>query len=371
MKRPKMLLFVGFLILALLMAGCGAEGQDSPGGGDASDGGDQGSGGEVAGGGSSSGGGGQQPSGPPTPTPFVYSGPQPAAGTGNVYGRLLWNGQPVVGATVRLCDEVEFMGGCQGLEYSTTSDENGVYLFTDIDPITYALTYQDPVTQDWFYITSGLLNAADFEVSADQVLNAGDLNIVKYDMTLLEPADESQLSDPRPTLAWEAYAEAEYYEIVLSPQRGSSIFLFEELVETSIAPPVDLLNCNYGWYLKAYNSQGIQIAETEGIWHFDMVDQPYSCNVTGLSPADGAAVKGEDIVLSWDAHELAVYYKVNMYNADDSSISVLDFVRSESPSYTITQSVPAGEYTWVVYAHDQSDDFFAFSATYTLLVTEP
>lgn len=362
MKQPKMLLFVGFLILALLMVGCGA----------GSDGEVQGSeGGEVEGE-SSSGGGGQQPSGLPTSTPFVYSGPQPAAGTGNVYGRLLWNGQPVVGATVRLCDEVEFMGGCQGLEYSTATDDTGVYLFTDIDPITYALTYQEQGAEDWFYITSGLLNAADFEVSAGQVLDAGDLNIVKYDMTLVEPADESRLSDPRPTLVWQAYADAEYYEIVLSPQRGSSIFLFEELVETSIAPPVDLLNCNYGWYLRAYNSQGIQIAETEGIWHFDVVDQPYSCDVTGLSPADGAAISGgADIPLSWDAHDLAVYYQINMYNADDSSISVLDFVRAEDPSYTITQSVEPGNYSWVVYAYDQTGDFFAFSSIYTLVVTDP
>jgi hypothetical protein len=82
-------------------------------------------------------------------------------------------------------------------------------------------------------------------------------------------------------------------------------------------------------------------------------------------------VRGEDIELSWDAHDLAAYYQINMYNADDSSISVLDFVRTESPSYTITQRVEPGTYIWVVYAHDQTDDFFAFSATYSLVVTEP
>lgn len=307
----------------------------------------------------------------PSATPLTYSGPQPAPGTGNVYGRLLWNEQPVVAVAVKLCEEIEFLGGCQGQEYNAATDANGVYLFTDLPPRSYGLTYQSLESEDWVYFTSGILDARDFEVAADQVLFIGDFNVVKYDMAMLSPADESQVSEPRPQLAWAAYPQAASYSVTLSPQRGTSLLLFYELEETSISPAVDLLNCSYGWYLKAYNSNGIQIAETEGIWHFEEVDQPYSCNVTGLAPADGAAVAGDNITLSWDKHELAVYYQVNMYDAEDSSISILDFVRTDATSYTITQSVPAGSYTWVVYAYDQNDDFFAFSDTYALTVTEP
>jgi hypothetical protein len=156
----------------------------------------------------------------------------------------------------------------------------------------------------------------------------------------------------------------------LSAERGLSIFLFEQMQATSAAPNIDLLTCNYGWYVKAYNASGIQIAETDGIWHFDEVGQPYDCLVTGLSPADGASASAGGLTLTWDAHGLAVYYQVNMYGADDSSINPLNFVRTQTNSYTITQTIEPGTYNWVVYAYDQSDNFFAFSDTFTLIVTQ-
>ena len=312
-------------------------------------------------------GGIQYEGGEPTAA-FAYSGPQPATGTGNVVGRLLWNGQPVIGLPVKLCDEIEFFGGCQGQEYDATTDDSGVFLFADIPPMTYGLTFHALESDDWMYFTSGIMDARDFEVTVGDVLNVGDQNIVRYDMKLVQPAEDSQLSEPRPTLEWEAYPEADTYEITLDADRGYSIFLFEELEETSIAPTQDLLTCGYAWYVKAYNAQGIQIAETDGMWHFEEINQPYTCFVTGLSPADGASAPAGDLTLAWDAHELAAYYKINMYGADDSSINPLDFVQADTNGYAVTQTIQPGTYTWVVYAYDAAGDFFAFSDTYTLIV---
>lgn len=299
---------------------------------------------------------------------FEYTGPQPASGTGNVVGRLLWNGQPVIGLPVKLCDEIEFFGGCQGQEYETATDDSGVFLFADIPPMSYGLTFHALESDDWMYFTSGILDARDFEVTAGDVLNVGDQNIVKFDIQSVQPAEESQLSEPRPMLEWEAYPEAAYYEITLDSDRGYSVFLFEELEGTSISPTQDLLTCGYGWYVKAYNAQGVQIAETDGMWHFEEINQPYTCYVTGLSPADGATASAGSLTLTWDAHGLAAYYKINMYGADDSSINPLDFVQADTNSYTVTQTIEPGTYSWVVYAYDQNGDFFAFSDTTTLIV---
>ncbi len=301
---------------------------------------------------------------------FEYNGPAPASGTGNVVGRLLWNGQPVIGVPVKLCDEIEFFGGCQGTEYDATTDNSGIYLFANIPPMTYGLTFHALESDSWVYVTSGLLDAQDFEVAANQTLNVGDNIIIKYDMQSIGPAEDAQISEPRPVIEWEAYPDAASYEVTLDSDRGYSVFLFEETQETSMTPTSDLLTCGYSWYIKAYNSSGIQIAETEGMWHFAEIGQPYDCYVTGLSPADGASASAGNLTLTWDAHGLAAYYQINMYNADDSSINPLDFVRADANSYTVTQTIEPGSYNWVVYAYDQNDDFFAFSDTFTLIVTQ-
>ena len=345
-------------ILALALAACTSTG-------DSSEGQVPSSGGEQAGE-----TGGIQFEGGEATAAFEYSGPAPASGTGNVVGRLLWNGQPVIGVPVMLCDEIEFFGGCQGAEYDTTTDDSGIYVFADIPPMTYGLTFHALESDSWVYITSGLLDAQDFEVVADQTLNVGDNNVIKYDVISISPAEDAEISEARPVLEWEAYPDAAYYEVTLDSDRGYSVFLFEETQETSITPTKDLLTCGYGWYIKAYNSSGVQIAETDSIWHFAEVGQPYDCYVTGLSPADGASASAGNITLTWDAHGLAAYYQIDMYGAEDSSINPLSFVQADTNSYTVTQTVEPGTYSWVVYAYDQNGDFFAFSDTYTLVVTQ-
>jgi hypothetical protein len=244
-----------------------------------------------------------------------------------------------------------------------------MFLFADVTPMSYGLEYEALEADGWIYITSGIFDAADFEVSAGEALFAGDFDAVKYNMQVVSPAADSVVNEAQPSLAWQPYAEAAYYSVTLNPERGASLFLNFELDGTTVTSDRDLLNCSYSWSVKAYNAQGVQIAETDRFWYFEVAGQPFGCRMTGLAPGDGAAVAGTNIQLRWDAHELAVYYNVSMY--DENSNAVVDFVRADSPSYTITQSVPAGDYTWVVYAYDQSDDFFAFSETYTLTVTGP
>lgn len=306
--------------------------------------------------------GGQVPAEQATATHIPYSGP-----TGGVTGRLLWNGQPVTDVQVKLCEDIQFLGGCIGQQYTSTTDASGVYTFSEVIPMSYALVYHALDTDTWVYVSTGFLSAQDFEVVPDEVADFGDFNIVRYDVRLVGPVEDSQQSEARPTLGWEAYPDAAYYEIYLTQSPGMAIFVSDQVNQTSIVPGVDLLSCEYTWSIEVYNSAGIEIAETDGYWHFEVTGQPYTCHVTGLFPADAATVNGQGIVLSWDDHGLAAYYKIQLVNADDGTV-ILDNVRVDGNSYTIPQTLPPGAYDWYVAAYNQSDDYFALSGTYSLVV---
>ncbi len=309
--------------------------------------------------------------GPPTPTPYVYAGPAPAAGSGHVVGRLLWNGLPVVGNEVKLCEEIQLIGGCEGREFATTTDEAGVYVLADIPTGEYGLAFMALDRQGWQFVTSGIIRAAGFEVQDGEVTEVGDMHISKQDVALVSPADDAVLSEARPTISWVPYPEAAYYEVSFSGQKGQYLFLGYETTETSLTAPADLQNCEYHWSIEVYNAQGIQIAETDGLWYFDIIDQPYTCELTGLSPADGASASADGLTLTWDAHGLAKVYKIHLYNVDDRNLKPLDFVETTTNSYAVTQAIPPGTYEWVVYYHDATDELLGFSDTYTLYVTSP
>jgi hypothetical protein len=339
-----------FLLLTLMISACasgGAEQPQSSGGVEATQGGIQYQG---------------------QPAEYVYSGPAPASGTGNVAGRLLWNGQAVIGVPVKLCEEIDYLSGCSGVGFDATTDNSGVYVFSNVTPNTYGLTFHSLDSDDWVYLTSGLLDASEFEVTADQTLNIGDTDVVRYDMKQVSPAEDTQVSEARPQLEWEAYEGADYYEIVMNSDRGSSIFSFDRVDGTSISPAQDLLTCNYSWYVRAFNAGGVQIGETDGFWHFEETGQPNDCYVTGLNPADGASASASGLTLNWNAHPLAAYYEVDLYNADDTSVEPLEYVRADSNAYNVTQNIDPGTYYWSVYAYDQSGNLFAYSDTYTLVI---
>ncbi len=311
------------------------------------------------------------PAGPPTPTAFVYTGAQPAPGTGGVYGRLLWNGQPVEGIQVKLCKEIKFIGGCEGAEYPTVTDADGVYAILNVPPGSYGLTYRALDADTWYFVTSGVLNAKDFEVPADEMISVGDHHTVRLDLVILTPAKDERLEAARPTISWEPYPSAAYYELTFHAGRGGSLIHGKELTETSFTLDRDLQTCDYSFNIEAYNAQGIMIAENDGWQRFKVAGLPQSCKLVALTPADGASALANDITLTWQPHDWAAVYKLYMVNANDSSQKILDFVETTTTSYQVTQDVPTGKYSWVVHAYDEFGDGLGFSDQFTLHVTNP
>jgi hypothetical protein len=310
-------------------------------------------------------------SGPPTPTPFVYSGPAPAAGTGGVYGRLLWNDEPIAGVQGKLCEEIQFFGGCSGLEYPTMTDNYGVYVINNVPPRNYGLTYQGVDSDTWFYVTSFVLDAQDFEVKSGEMVNMGDFNTIRTDLLVLTPTEDEHVTVTRPTLSWQAYPDAAYYELTFHSGRGGSLIHRKTLTENNFIMDRDLQNCDYSFKIEVFNASGTQIAENDGWRNFIVGGMEQSCKLIPLGPADGATVSATGLTLSWEPHAWADVYKIHFYDANDSNKKILDFVETRETSYTITQNVPAGSYIWVVYAYDSFGDGLGFSDQFTLYVTNP
>src|SRR5918911_5246025 len=76
-------------------------------------------------------------SGRPAPVEGVEK-VKPAPGTGNVQGKVLYNGKPVENIDVKLCETFSrFLGGCSGKSYSARTDKNGEYVITNAERMVY------------------------------------------------------------------------------------------------------------------------------------------------------------------------------------------------------------------------------------------
>ncbi|HKG79842.1 MAG TPA: hypothetical protein VKA78_10495, partial [Pyrinomonadaceae bacterium] len=63
---------------------------------------------------------------------------KPAPGTGNVQGKVLYNGAPVENIDVKLCETFSrFLSGCGGKIYQVKTDKDGDFVITNVEPKEY------------------------------------------------------------------------------------------------------------------------------------------------------------------------------------------------------------------------------------------
>ena len=185
-------------------------------------------------------------------------------------------------------------------------------------------------------------------------------------MIQTSPGDDASIAEALPALTWEAYLDADYYEVYLTPERGQAIFVGNETKETQSTPPQALLNCEYTWQIEVFNSSGVKIAENDGYYHFTVIGQEISCAVTLIRPQDSGNVSGENLELTWEEHPLASYYQVHIWDKDYKDI--LDGVCLGETSYTVSQIIPPGTYTWYITAYNASDNDVARSDFYKFTI---
>ena len=203
---------------------------------------------------------------------------KPAAGTGNVQGKVLYNSKPAENIEVTLCEKFnQFFGGCDGQKYVARTDANGEYVVTNVPPKTYeALTARVFDTKFYVFATTGItgLASAKYDVVADKTLFVPPTNLFKSDLKTLNPKAGEKVSAENLELRWAAYPDAAYYKFSIYPEDVSvtSPYINERVDATSFAIDKPLPKGTYRWQVEAYNEDKVKLAESDRDVKFTIAD---------------------------------------------------------------------------------------------------
>jgi hypothetical protein len=203
---------------------------------------------------------------------------KPAPGTGNVQGKVSYNGKPVENIEVKLCEKFsQYFGGCGGQTFTARTDKDGVYVITNVPPKVYeGLLARVFDTDSYIFATTGIagLSSNKYEVTADKTLFVAPTNLFKDDLKLLNPKAGAKVSTQNLELKWAAYPEAAYYKFSIYPEDASvtSPYVNERIEATSYALDKPLQKGTYRWEVAAYNGADQKLAESGNDIKFTITD---------------------------------------------------------------------------------------------------
>ncbi|HEX8285654.1 MAG TPA: hypothetical protein VF588_20025 [Pyrinomonadaceae bacterium] len=220
---------------------------------------------------------------PASNTPPAETGVEkvkPAPGTGNVQGKVLFNGKPVPGIEVKLCEKFnQFFGGCSGQSFTGKTDEGGEYVITNVEPKTYeSLMARVFDTDTYVFATTGIagLSSTKYEVAADKTLFVRPTHLFKTDLKLVSPKAGSKVSAQGLELKWQEYPDAAYYKFSLYPTDSSvtSPYINERVEGTTFTASKPMPKGEYRWQMDAYNGDDQKLAESGRDYKFTVTDGP-------------------------------------------------------------------------------------------------
>ena len=193
---------------------------------------------------------------------------KPAAGTGNVQGKVLFNSKPAENIEVKLCEKFSrYLSGCGGQTFTTRTDKDGEYVITNVPPKTYeALTARVFDTDSYVFATTGLagISSAKYDVVADKTFFVPPTNLFKSDLKTLNPKAGSKVSADGLELKWEAYPDAAYYKFSTYADDSSIIapYINERVEGTSFSVSKPMPKGTYRFQVTAYNKDDRKLAES-------------------------------------------------------------------------------------------------------------
>ena len=203
---------------------------------------------------------------------------KPAPGTGNVQGKVFYNGKPVPNIEVKLCEKFsQYIGGCSGKIYTAKSDADGDYIVTNVEPKVYeGLTVQVFDTDMYVFATTGVagISASKYEVTADKTLFIRPTHLFKGDLKTLSPKAGSKVSAQNLELKWEPYPDAAYYKFSLYPEEMSvsSPYIGERVEGSSFVLDKPLPKGTYRWKIEAFNGANQKLSEGDDDIKFTVTD---------------------------------------------------------------------------------------------------
>lgn len=215
--------------------------------------------------------GGSTKSSAPTPAGSTTGGVEkqkPTPGTGNVQGKVLFNGKPSENIEVKLCEKFNrFLGGCDGKTYTARTDANGEYVIADVEPKVYeGLLARVFETDSFIFAASGIggLSSAKYDVVPDKTLFISPTNLFKSDLKVLNPKAGAKTSAQNLELKWDAYPDAAYYKFSIFPEAPTvtSPYVNERIDGTSFVIDKPLEKGTYRWQVNAFNGADQKLAES-------------------------------------------------------------------------------------------------------------
>jgi hypothetical protein len=203
---------------------------------------------------------------------------KPAPGTGNVQGKVLYNGKPAANIEVKLCETFsQYLGGCGGKTYTARTDEGGEYVIANVEPKVYeGLLARVFDTDSSIFAASGIggLSSTKYEVSADKTLFVSPTHLFKGDLKVLNPKAGAKVSSQNLELKWEPYPDAAYYKFSIYPEEMSvtSPHVKERVEGTSFVIEKPMQKGTYRWEVEAYNGSDQKLSETGDDFKFTITD---------------------------------------------------------------------------------------------------
>ena len=188
----------------------------------------------------------------------------PKPGKANIQGKVFFNLMPVEGIDVKLCAASPTLSGdCIGESYRVKTDENGQYLFADLEPKEYhGLFVRVFNTPNYIHTAKYGFLSLKIRAEADKTFFVPLTTLFKSDLKVLHPNSKAKADGQNLEISWEADPDAASYSIELLQFSGSVHHLNGERTKAnSYKVEKPLPDGSYRVRVEAFNLSGIKLAQ--------------------------------------------------------------------------------------------------------------
>lgn len=194
---------------------------------------------------------------------------KPAAGKGNVQGKVVYNEKPAENIEVKLCEKFNrYLNGCGGETFTAKTDAQGEYLIKNVPPRIYEGLIVKVFNSNFYvFATSGIVQAAKYNIEADTTYFAPDTSLFKSDLKLLSPKAGAKSDGKNVEVKWDAYPDAAYYKFSIHADSSSGAkteydYINKRVDGQSYVLDKPLSPGTYTCKVDAYNANDVKLSES-------------------------------------------------------------------------------------------------------------